>query len=144
MILVDVNVLIYAHNEADERFPRASAWFEHLMSGSDIAAFCWETVNGFIRISTNRAALPASLTLSEAFGIVRGWLGQPNSVFLGPTQDHLDVVCRTSIAAKAVGRRYSDAVLAAYAISHNARFASSDKHFRMFDGLRLIDPLEDD
>lgn len=142
MILIDVNLLIYAHNEADERFPRASAWFEQLMNGDDTACFCWETLNGFVRISTNKAAMPACLTLPEAFGIVRGWLEQPNAILLAPAEDHLDVVQRTSLAAKAVGRRYSDAVLAAYAISHNARFASTDKHFRMFEGLRLIDPLE--
>ena len=141
MILTDVNLLIYAYNQADERYPIASKWFEGLMDSQEAACFCWETLNGFIRIVTNKAAVPDALSLKDAFDIVSQWMEQPNFVLLTPTNDHFNVLKRISIEASAVGKRYSDAILAAYAISHHAKFASTDKHFRMFEGLKLIDPL---
>lgn len=143
MILPDVNLLIYAYNEADPRFARAKSWFENLLSSDESTGFCWETLNGFIRVSTNTNAVPAPLSLVQAFDAVQSWLELPNVALLKPKPNHLEILRKTSFDAEAVGRRYADAVLAAYAISHNAVFASSDKHFRMFKGLQLIDPLSD-
>ena len=141
MILPDINILIYAHNSADERFERASKWFQELMSGSEPACFCWETINGFIRISTNKHAVPDPFSLTEAFRAVESWLSQPNTVLLKPTGDHLNLLREVSFDANATGKLYSDAILAVYAISYNAVFASTDRDFRLFRGLKLIDPL---
>lgn len=141
MILTDINLLVYAYNKGDERFDIASEWFEGLINGRQTACFCWETINGFIRVSTNKAAMPDPFSIQEAFSIVDDWLGFPNSIFLEPTSDHFDLVRKISIEANAVGGLYSDAVLAAYAISHHATIASTDRDFRLFDGLELINPL---
>ena len=143
MILPDVNLLIYAHNEADVRFPMAKQWFEDLLNSDKSACFCWETLNGFLRISTNPAAMPKPLSLAQAFDKVQGWMEQPAFVLLTPRPDHIDTLRRTAIDAEAAGKRFSDAVLAAYAISYNISFASTDRHFRMFSKLKLIDPLSD-
>ena len=143
MILPDVNLLIYAYNEADPRFPKAKQWFEDLLNSSQTACFCWETLNGFIRISTNSAAMPEPLSLVAAFDVVQNWMEQPTSVLLTPQRDHLEILKQTSLDAGASGKRYSDAVLAAYALSYNAHFATTDKHFRMFRGLKLVDPISD-
>lgn len=141
MILPDVNVLIYAYNKGDSRFQRASKWFEGLMNGTDRACFCWETINGFIRISTNVSAVPTPYSIDEAFAIVRGWLNSPNAVLLEPSADHLDILQTISQDANAIGRLHSDAILAAYAMSHNATIASTDRNFRLFNDLKLINPL---
>lgn len=143
MILPDINLLIYAHNEADVRYPAAKQWFEDLLNSNKSACFCWETLNGFIRISTNPAAMPKPLSLAQAFNTVQGWMEQPTFVLLTPRPDHMETLRRTAIDAEAAGKRFSDAVLAAYAISYNIRFASTDRHFRMFSKLKLIDPLSD-
>ncbi|CAN5326366.1 type II toxin-antitoxin system VapC family toxin [soil metagenome] len=144
MILADVNLLIYAYNAADGRFPVASKWLEELLNSDEKACFCWETVNGFLRISTNSVAMPIPMSLNESFATVESWLASPNSTFLKPTGDHFKILKEISIEANAVGKRFSDAVLAAYAISHNATFATTDRHFRMFSKLKLIDPLAAD
>ncbi|MBX3292180.1 MAG: PIN domain-containing protein [Acidobacteria bacterium] len=140
MILIDVSLLICAHNTADPRFLQASSWFEGLMNKGR-PAFCWETVNGFIRVSTNRSAMPNPYTMREAFAVVEDWLELPNVSFLIPGGDHLKVLQSVSVGANAAGSLYSDSILAAYAISHNATLASSDRDFRLFEGLKLINPL---
>ncbi|MBX3288897.1 MAG: PIN domain-containing protein [Acidobacteria bacterium] len=142
MILTDINLLVYAYNTKDERFPIAREWFEELMNGSDTACFCWETINGFIRISTNKHAMPNPFSLRESFDIVREWLDSENALFLKPSLNHFDQLRKTSSSANAIGKLYSDAILAAYAISSNATIASTDRNFRLFDGLKLINPLE--
>jgi uncharacterized protein len=141
MILTDVNILIFAHNEADKRFERASKWFKQLMSGAESACFCWETINGFVRIATNHRAVPRSISLKAAFSVVDSWLTAPNALFLEPASDHHDRLRQVALAADAKGPLLTDAVLATYAISHNATIASSDRDFRLFEGLKWIDPL---
>lgn len=142
MILPDVNILIYAHNESDERYECANVWFEKLMSGTEQACFCWETVSGFVRISTSHKAMRTPITLKTAFSVVEGWLDSPNALFIEPLADHLTQLQRIAQQADAKGPRFTDAILATYAISHNATIASTDRDFRLFDGLKLINPLD--
>lgn len=85
--------------------------------------------------------MPVPMSLGEAFAVVKDWLATPNSLLLKPTTDHLKILQVTSLEADSKGKQFSDAVLAAYAISHNATFATTDRHFRMFSRLKLIDPL---
>jgi len=144
MILPDVNILLYSYNKGDSRFDRTRRWFEDLINGTEPACFCWETINGFMRLSTNSRAMPNPFSLSEAFSIVDEWLQCPNAIMLEPTKNHQAVLKAVSIEANAVGSLYSDAVLAALAISHNAIIASTDRDFRLFKGLKLIDPLAAD
>lgn len=143
MILPDVNILLYAHNEASEHFDRANAWFAELMSGDLNACFCRETIHGFLRISTNLRALPRPISLGQAYTIVDGWLSAPNALFLDPTPAHYDLLRRVALEADAKGPLFSDAILATYALSNNATIASSDRDFRLFEGISWFDPLVD-
>lgn len=143
MILPDVNMLIYAHNADDARYELANAWFQDLMTGETRACFCWETVNGFIRVSTNPRALPRPIPLYQAFSVVNDWLESANSLFLNPTSDHMVRLQQVAKKANARGPLFSDAILVTYAISHKATIASTDRDFRLFDGFRLFDPLSD-
>lgn len=142
MILPDVNLLLYAHNELDERFESASRWFENLMSGNTTVCFCWETIDGFIRISTNPRGTKTPIKLNEAFTVVAEWLRAPNTVILQQTDRHFEILEKIAIDADTRGPLFSDASLAALAISHNATIASSNRHFRLFESLKLINPLD--
>jgi toxin-antitoxin system PIN domain toxin len=141
MILPDVNLLIFAHNESDKRFNVADKWFASFLIGPVPACFCWETINGFIRLSTNSKVMSAPLSLEQAFSIVRYWLEAPNSILLRRTPRHLEILDRISIDGGAQGPLFSDAVLATIAVENNATLATSDSDFKRFTGLRVIDPL---
>ena len=82
------------------------------------------------------------ITLKTAFSVVEGWLDSPNALFIEPLADHLTQLQRIAQQADAKGPRFTDAILATYAISHNATIASTDRDFRLFDGLKLINPLD--
>lgn len=141
MILPDVNLLLCAHNQADERFARASQWFERLMTGEENACFCPETIYGFVRISTNHRAGPRPISLERAFSVVDSWLTAPNALFLERASDFYDRLRRVAVAADAKGPLFTDAILAAYAMTHNATIATTDRDFRLFEGLKWINPL---
>ena len=141
MILPDVNILLYAHNKDDQKFGEASVWLKELLSGATTACFCWETINGFIRVSTNPKAMPSPITLEEAFTIVADWMAAKNSTLLQPTDRHLEVLRKTASDAGVRGSLFSDAVLAALAIDHGATLATTDQDFSRFDGLKIINPL---
>lgn len=141
MILPDINLLIYAHNQEAAQHAEAKAWLLGLLNGPIPVCFCWETINGFIRISTNARAMQRPLTLEQAFLIVRTWLDSPSAVLLEKTARHMDILFKVSTESDTRGARFSDAVLAALAIEHNATFATGDSDFDRFAGLAVIDPL---
>jgi toxin-antitoxin system PIN domain toxin len=143
MILPDINVLIYAHNRADKRFKLANRWLTEILNGPSQVGFCWETLNGFVRISTN-PRLDAPISLRQGLSIIRAWLDTPNAVIVGQSARHLDVIEEVATGSNAHGPLYSDAVLAAIAIEHNAVLATTDRDFRRFKGLKVLDPLTQD
>ena len=71
MKLLDVNLLIYAHNAATPEHSRARDWFEETLSGTETVAFPWHTLLGFIRITTRPTVMAPSLHASDALGLRR-------------------------------------------------------------------------
>lgn len=133
MIIPDINLLVYAHNSSSPFFAMANKWLAAQLNGPDITCFCWETINGFVRISTNPSAVPSALTLDQAFSVVEFWLESQNAVLLRRTQRHLAVLKAVADSGNVTGGKFSDAVLAAFAIEHNARLATTDSDFGKFD-----------
>lgn len=58
--LLDVNLLLYAHNEAAPRHTAALAWLERTLSGTETVGFAWAVLLGFVRISTKGAVFPTN------------------------------------------------------------------------------------
>ncbi|MGN6185726.1 MAG: type II toxin-antitoxin system VapC family toxin, partial [Thermoanaerobaculia bacterium] len=77
MIVVDANLLIYAHNTLDERFEPARRWLQRAFSGTERIGLPWSVIHAFLRITTATRALPAAFTIDEATFIVDEWLGLP-------------------------------------------------------------------
>ena len=57
MILPDVSILIHAHNLDSRHHDRAREWWDDALSETELVGLAWVTLLGFIRITTNRAAL---------------------------------------------------------------------------------------
>jgi predicted nucleic acid-binding protein len=81
--------------------------------------------------------------MSEAMNIVSGLLSRENAVILTPGDRHLEIFRKLVSESGVSGAKISDAHLAALAIEHGATLASADRDFRLFDGLKLINPLLD-
>ena len=54
MILVDANLLIYAHVQSFPQHARARAWLDSRLNGSAQVGLPWPSLLGFLRLVTNR------------------------------------------------------------------------------------------
>jgi hypothetical protein len=95
-----------------------------------------------VRIATNPRAVNRPLTSGAACGIVRQWLEQANVIAVGYGERFLQLFCEQVVEAKVSGPLGSDAALAAVALEQGATLCSTDKDFRRFAALKLIDPLQ--
>lgn len=141
MIFPDLNLLIYAHNVAAPHHERAIEWLESVMNGEQKVCFCWHTILGFIRITTTPSMFPQHFTNSAAISIANELMSSQNSIMLSPGERHFSIFTKLINETGFSGPKISDVHLAALAMEHSVTFASSDRDFRYFEGLKLIDPL---
>jgi hypothetical protein len=81
------------------------------------------------------------MPVSQALGVVREWLDRPNVAIAEPTERHWERLATLATAGQASGALVMDAHLAALALEHGAAVATTDRDFRRFPGLRVIDPV---
>lgn len=141
MKILDVNLLIYAHNTRMPDHERARAWFEEVMSGAETVGLPWHTLLGFVRLTTRAAIMSPPLTTAAALDQVDRWLAQPCATVVHPTERHPVVLRRMLDAVGTGGNRVPDAHLAALAVEHGATLCSRDEDFGRFPGLRWLDPV---
>lgn len=141
MILPDANRLIYAHNSGAREQLSAKRWLETSLSSTTPFLLSWQVITAFLRITTNSRAFPQPLTVKLASNIVNDWLDQPNTTIVSPTTNHWTIFSRLLETGQAAGPLVMDAHLAALAIEHGATLATTDRDFKRFDGLKLLNPL---
>lgn len=141
MILIDVNLLVYAVFADSVRHDVAREWLDATLGGTETVALPWAVLAGFVRVSTNPRATSNPLTVDEAIVYLDEWLALPIVQVIGPTRRHREEFARMLRGAKATGNLVSDAQLAALAIEHGCTLVSTDDDFLKFPGLRWFNPL---
>lgn len=141
MILVDANVLLYAYNAGSAEHERCRDWFDRAFAEAPPVAFTWLTILAFIRVGTSQRIFQQPLTMTEALSTVSRWLTHSNAVLLEPGPGHWELLKATLLDGQATGPLTTDAAIAAIAIENGAAVCTTDRGFRRFSGLRLIDPL---
>lgn len=141
MILPDINLLIYAHNEAAPLHLEARAWWEDLLTREQPVGLPWMVIFGFIRLTTHPQVLVAPLPPDAALERVNGWLEVPSVRILEPGPRHLVIVAQLFESTMVGGNLTTDTHLAALAIEHQCQLQSNDMDFSRFPGLRWSNPL---
>jgi uncharacterized protein len=142
MILVDANVLIYAHNTLAQQHERSKLWLLAALNSGEAIGLSWVSLLAFLRITTSPRSFIDPMSLDEAGGIVAAWLAHPGVTVLQPTERHWTILSRLLVDGQARGPLVMDAHLAALAIEHGATLCTTDRDFTRFKGLRLLNPLE--
>ena len=143
MILVDANVLLYAEDSLSPHHEKARLWWDESLCGSDPVGLCWIVLAAFIRIGTNPRVFERPLTLVQAVSRVQSWLDQPCTRIVRPTEQHWKVFRALLVDGQALGNLVTDARIAALALEHGCRLASTDADFSRFRGLKWFNPLRD-
>lgn len=141
MKVIDANLLLYAVDERSPRHAAARNWLERTLSGAETVGLTWLVLLAFVRVSTRASVFEAPLEVSEALDLVDGWLAQPCTTVLEPTDRHAAVLRTLLEPLGAAGNLTSDAHLAAIAVEHGADLCSCDTDFARFRGLRWMNPL---
>lgn len=141
MKLPDVNLFLYAVDETSSRHAPAREWVEAALSGSETVGLAWTMLLGFVRLSTRANLFEHPLEVHEALDLVDGWLKQPCTTVVHPTDRHSAVLRELLAPLGTAGNLANDAHLAALAIEHGALVCSCDSDFSRFPGVRWVDPL---
>ncbi len=142
MILVDVNILIYATNSKADLHQEASAWLDAQLGGSTRVGLPWGSLLAFLRLASNSRVFPTPLTTAAAWRQATEWL-QADPVWIPqPTERHRDVLGGLLRQPGVHGNLVPDAHLAALAIEHGLTLCSTDGDFARFPGLRWDNPLK--
>jgi toxin-antitoxin system PIN domain toxin len=132
----DVNVLVHAINPDSLHHAPARRWLEDAFADPSGIGFSWNSLLGFLRLTTKRGVLPTTLSVEDALRFVDEWLSHPRARIIGPTDRHASLLGRLLIGTGRGGNLVSDAHLAAIAMGHGATLGTFDRDFDRFTGLR--------
>jgi uncharacterized protein len=141
VILVDANLLIYAHDHDSPHHEGARGWLEGVLAGPEPVAISWIVLLAFLRLSTNSRVFRQPLSIARAVEVIEDWLADTRVKLLEPSERHWEVLRKLLAEGQAAGPLVTDAHLAALAIEHGATLASADRDFARFPGLKLLNPL---
>src|ERR1043166_5909192 len=89
MIVVDVNLLIYAVNQGSPDHRKAKPWLEASVSGAETVGLPWIVLLAFLRLTTRPGLFQKPLSVDAAFDVVDAWLQQSSVTVPEPTARHL-------------------------------------------------------
>ena len=141
-MLTDVNILIYAYDINFKHHTEIKTWFEEKLASTDLIYLSWQSISGFLRITTNQKLFQNPMTGEKSRNQVNEWLRRPNVSILIETEKHWAIFERLLVETKIVGAKTMDAHLAALAIEHSVILATTDRDFGAFKGIRLLNPLD--
>jgi uncharacterized protein len=141
MIVVDVNLLLYAVVTGFPQHERARSWWESVLNDRDEVGLSSPSLFGFLRIVTNPRILEQPLHIGEALTFVQQWLARPNVGYLVPGPRHLAIAFALLEDLGTGGNLTTDVQLAALALENDGEVHSSDADFGRFAGLRWVNPL---
>lgn len=143
MLLVDVNVCIYAIREDSSRdHERYRTWVEDVLNGDEPVGISELVLSGVVRLLTNHRVFRQPSSTARALAACRAIRSAPAAVPLRPGPRHWGIfesIC-TEVGAKA--NVVPDAYHAALAIENSATWVTTDRAFARFPGLRWRPPFD--
>lgn len=140
MILVDANVLVYAHVSDFDEHAAARVWLDERLAGTARVGLPWESLTAFLRVVTNPRIFRRPASATAAMGQVIDWLSRPAAWAPSPTERHAEIMDELCAITGVRGDLVPDAHLAAIAIGHGLTVVSNDGDFARFP-VRWDNPL---
>jgi uncharacterized protein len=141
LILVDANILIYAHVGRFPQHQAARGWLDGQLSGRDPVGLPWPSLLGFLRIVTNPRVFERPEPMAGASQQVAAWLTSGRAWVPAPSERHDEILGSLLSLPGIHANLVPDAHLAALAMEHGLILCSTDGDFARFPGLRWQNPL---
>ena len=141
MILVDANLLVYAHVRSFPQHEPARDWLDGQLSQGTPVGIPWPSLVAFMRLVTNPRVFQQPESIAGAWRQVGAWLDAEAVWIPEATARHADILGTLLAATGVHANLVPDAHLAALAIEHGLLLCSADGDFARFPGLRWRNPL---
>lgn len=142
MILVDVNILVYAYRRDSARHPEFRHWLHTCCTGAETFAVPDIVMAGFLRVTTNPRIYHEPGRLEDAFAFLYGLRQSDSFLALSPGPAHWGIFEDLCCKSGARGNLVADAFLAAIAIEVGGVWITTDRDFARFPGLKWRHPLD--
>ena len=143
MIVLDVNLLLYASDSRAVSHDAARLWLQSVMSGPELIGLPWQTIHAFVRVSTNARITGVQIPMRRSIARVQQWMDLQHVRVLSPSENHWSLLQRMLIDGQVRGPMTTDAQLAALTIEYGGVLHTTDRDFARFPGLRWRNPLQD-
>jgi toxin-antitoxin system PIN domain toxin len=142
MVLLDVNVLVYAHREDAIDHARYADWLAALIDSGDAYGASDLVLSGVLRVITHPRVFKQPTPGDVALAFVETFRSQENAVVIAPGPRHWEIFSGLVRRTGSKGSAVSDAYHAAVAIESGSEWITTDRGFARFPGLRWRHPLD--
>ncbi len=136
MVLIDVNVLVYAHRQDAPNHAAFRRWLEAVMQSDEAYGISDLVLAGFLRVVTHPRIFKTPTPVNQALAFARDVRDQPNCLVVEPGPRHWDIFARLCRTAGVRGNLVPDAYFAALAIESGCEWITTDRDYSRFSGLR--------
>lgn len=141
MILVDANLLVYAHVASLRQHEAAHAWLDKKLNGAAPVGLPWPSLLGFVRLVSNPRIFQRPESVDRAWKQVEEWLDCGPAWIPLPTERHRELLGSLLQGQALRANLVPDSHLAALAIEHGLILCSTDGDFARFPAVRWENPL---
>ncbi len=141
MILIDANLLIYAHVKNLPQHVAAKGWLDKCLNASAPVGLPWPSLLGFLRIVTNPRIFERPESIKDAWKQVKEWLECQSAWIPRPAERHVEILEGLIVDLNITANLVPDAHLAALAIEHGLILCSADGDFGRFPDLKWQNPI---
>jgi toxin-antitoxin system PIN domain toxin len=141
VILIDANLLIYAHVKNLPQHVAAKGWLDKCLNASAPVGLPWPSLLGFLRIVKNPRIFERPESIKDAWIQVKEWLECPSAWIPRPAERHVEILEGLIVDLNITANLVPDAHLAALAIEHGLILCSADGDFGRFPDLKWQHPI---
>jgi len=142
MLLVDVNVWVYAVRSDSVRHDDYREWVQDALTGAEPVGVSELALSGVVRLLTNHRIFDRPSSTAEALEACRAIRSAPAAISVRPGARHWSIFEDLCAESGARANVVADAYHAALAIEHGATWVTTDRGFARFPGLKWRAPFE--
>lgn len=142
MLLVDVNVLVYAYRSDTNDHDGYRDWLTSVVNGESSFGYADLVLSGFVRVVTHPRAFVQPDRLEDALAFADALRGAPQAVRVAAGPAHWSIFSRLCRQAGVKGNLVPDAFLAALAIESGCEWVTADRDYARFPELRWRHPFD--
>jgi len=141
VLLVDVNVLVYAFREDAPGHAEHRKWVERQVGGDEPYAVSDHILGSFLRIVTHPRIFDPPTPIQEALAFAEVYRNGSNAVPVVPGSRQWGIFAKLCRVTSASGNLIPDAWVASLAIEQGCELITTDGDFARFGALRWRHPL---